>query len=92
MFDSVLNMPLQVTYFASVKSQRKICPGDLHGFEYIKFKYPPWNTRFFISNIISNTRLKLAKNYAKAKQQSVAELLTNMSKNKFVCFNERLYD
>ena len=43
-------------------------------------------TRFFISNIfISNTRLKLAKNKAKAKQHPEAELL--LSENQSLCLS-----
>ena len=44
---------------------------------------------FFISNtFISNTRLKLAKNYAKAKQHPEAGLLTSISKKQIACVHE----
>ena len=65
------------------------------------------NIRFLISNIfISNTRLKLAKNQAKVKQHTEAELLLSenyslcsptlhskikMFKNKCVCFNRIIW-
>ena len=46
---------------------------------------------FFIGNeFISNARLKLAKNQAKAKQHPEAELLTNMS-TKQVCLCQLVY-
>ena len=47
------------------------------------------STSFFLqATFISNTKLKLAKNEAKTKQETEAKLLTNISKNKFVCFSE----
>ena len=67
----------------------------------MRFKYKKY-TLFFISNtFINNTRLKLAKNQAKAKQRPEAEVLLfencslsslrNVRKNKCACFNEIMW-
>ena len=59
-------------------------------------KFGFWNLlptlhAFFMSNtFVSNTRLKLAKNQAKAKQHPEVELLTIMSK-KWICLHQWNY-